>query len=137
MQTFFPTVCTTVYWRLDSKRSSRSSAKTTTCFFTTAERRYMIRLLKISLILQTILSIVVYTWFATRNCKTMIYKHVAGHDFDIIRQRIRRFGYVYLLATHARNQIDTFGIFFFNTNLYAIDVALFPHRSLYGILVTD
>jgi len=51
-----------VYWRLDSKRASSR-----------LQKEHMTKLLKISLILQTILTTnnVVYTWFATRNCKNI------------------------------------------------------------------
>lgn len=92
-------------------------------FFVTAERWHMTGLLRISLILQTILtiSIVTYTWFATRNYKNMIYKHGGGswfRHYSTKNSPIRLC--LFISYTCAQSNCDTFGIFFFlNTNLYA------------------
>lgn len=134
MQAFFPTVCTTV--RLSPSGFEVSflafQRKSTACFFPTAERPRMTELLKISLILQMIFTQYRGLHFVCDITKISMCRVIVSTLSD----RIRRFGYIYLSAA---SNCDTIDIFFFSfyTNIYAVDVALVSHWSLYGILVTD
>lgn len=77
-----------VYWRLDSKRASSR-----------LQKEHMTKLLKISLILQTILTTNNVRLHLVCDTKLQKYKHGAGRGFDIIRQNspIRLYLFIYWL----------------------------------------
>lgn len=81
-KTFFPTVRTTIRLLAIGFEA---------CFFATAERTHDNTAKNFAYIANDRLHLVCDT-------KLQKYKHGAGHGFDIIRQKIRRFGDIYLLA---------------------------------------